>query len=71
MATSVLLFTLHQEAVARALGTEPLFKVQQPFLYYSVWSFAVASAVLAAVSLATRPEPEEKLKGAVYRRAAS
>jgi SSS family solute:Na+ symporter len=65
VATSVGLFTLNLESVQKALGTRPLFAIQAPFLYFSVWAFLAAVAVLVVVSLSTRPEPEERLKGFV------
>lgn len=62
MATSVGLYTLTQPTVLDALGMEPLFQIPDPFLYYSVWAFLVALAVLTVVSLLTSPEPEEKMQ---------
>ncbi len=66
--TSVLLFTLNLEGVRKALGLAPLFRIEAPFLYYSLWSFVVAAALIAIVSLATKPEPEEKIRGLVWGR---
>ena len=68
IACSVTLFTLNQEAVYTALGWPPLFRVAEPFLYFSVWAFLVAGALLISVSLLTAPEPEEKVRHLVYRR---
>jgi len=48
-------------------ASEPLFKIQEPFLFIALWSFVVSLVVTVAVSLLTKPEPEEKLKGLVYR----
>lgn len=62
VAAAVLLFTLNQPAVAAALGTTPLFQIEEPFLYISVWAFLVAAAVLVAGSFMTSPEPEERLR---------
>jgi solute:Na+ symporter, SSS family len=69
--TSVSLFTLNLEGVQRALGTRPLFAIQAPFLYFSIWSFLAAAALIVGVSLLTRPEPEEKIRGFVLERRAA
>ncbi len=63
---SVGLFTLSQPAVYHALGWRPLFQIDEPFLYYSVWAFLVTLSVTVAVSWLTRPEGDEKLKYLVY-----
>ena len=67
VAFSVTLFTLNQEAVYTALGTKPLFQIADPFLYFSVWAFLVSMTLILVVSLCTKPEPEEKIQGLVYR----
>ncbi len=64
--TSISLYTLNQPSVVESLGLQPLFKIQEPFLYFSIWAFWVSVAVLIAVSLFTKPESEEKLQY-VYR----
>ena len=61
IATSVFLFTVNQPAVYEALGWQPLFRIQEPFLYFSVWAFLVTAVLLLAISLVTKPEPPEKL----------
>jgi SSS family solute:Na+ symporter len=43
-----------------------VFPSSDPFLFISFWSFVVTAAVTALVSLFTRPEPPEKLRGLVY-----
>jgi hypothetical protein len=62
----VLLFTLNQQTVCGWLGLEPLFRVEWPFLYLSIWAFLVAMVLIIAVSLLTRPgikgRPVENLK---------
>lgn len=65
--TSAALFAMNLEGVCRWLDIEPLFRIREPFLYFSVWSFASASAVLAVVSLCGRRPPEDKLTGGLYR----
>ncbi|MFB3785187.1 MAG: sodium/solute symporter [bacterium] len=47
-------------------ASEPLFKIQEPFLYIALWSFLFSLGVTVVVSLLTPPEPEEKLAGLVY-----
>ena len=49
------LFVLHNWH--EAIGIEPLFRIEEPFLYFSIWLFVVA---LVVVSLMTRCEPPEK-----------
>jgi solute:Na+ symporter, SSS family len=65
---SVTLFALNQEAVYTHLEWRPLFRISEPFLYFSIWAFMTAAAVLVVVSLLTRPEPAEKIRGLVYSR---
>ena len=60
--TSVSLYALNQPVVCEALGWPPLFKIQEPFLYFSIWAFAVTTVVLVVVSLLSGPVPEEKLR---------
>lgn len=62
IATSVSLYALNQPAVYEALGWQPLFRIKEPFLYFSIWAFAVTSVVLVVISLLSGPVPEEKLQ---------
>lgn len=64
---SVTLFAMNQESVYSSLGTKPLFQIAEPFLYFSVWAFLVALAVIIVVSLCSKPEPDEKIRDLVYR----
>lgn len=41
-------------------GLQPLFQVPEPFLYFSVWAFLGALAIIVIVSLLTRPDSPEK-----------
>ena len=59
---SITLFALNQPAVYDRLGLEPLFRISEPFLYFSVWAFLVTLALVVAISLLTRPEPPEKVR---------
>lgn len=60
--TSISLYALNQPAVYQALGWQPLFKIQEPFLYFSIWSFAVTAFVLVVLSLLGGPVPADKLQ---------
>ncbi len=50
-----------------AHASDPLFRIADPYLYIAWWSFVISLAVTAVVSLMTPREPEEKLRGLVYR----
>lgn len=50
-----------------AYASEPLFQIQDPYLYIAWWSFVFSLVLTAVVSLITPAEPEEKLRGLVYR----
>ncbi len=65
---SVSLYALNQPAVYKMLGTEPLFQIPDPFLYFSIWAFLVAMSVIIIVSFFTTPEPQEKLQYLYSRR---
>jgi solute:Na+ symporter, SSS family len=65
---SVTLFALNQETIYAQLGWQPLFKIAEPFLYFSIWAFLTALALIIPISLLTKPEPAEKIEGLVYRR---
>ena len=69
--TCVSLFALNQEPVYTALDIEPIFKIEAPFLYFSVWGFLVAAVLIVIVSLSTKPAPDEKVKQFVYQREGS
>lgn len=60
IATSISLFAISQPTVYEALGWEPLFQIEEPFLYFSVWAFAVTAASLVALSLWLGPDGDEK-----------
>lgn len=67
IATSVSLYILNQEAVAAWLGWEPLFRIQEPFLYFSIWAFLVTLSLLTVLSLLLPAESEAKLKYVFHR----
>ncbi len=51
----VTLFLLNRPSVCDALGLEPLFRIPQPYLYFSIWAFAATLFVTWAVSVLSRP----------------
>ena len=66
--TTTTLFALNQETIYGSLGWRPLFRIAEPFLYFSVWGFLVAAFVLVVVSLCTPPPSAAKLHGLVFTR---
>lgn len=58
--TAIFLYLTTWESVLNDLGWEPLFQVEEPFLYFSVWAFVVSISIVIAGSLITAPEPAEK-----------
>ena len=46
--------------------TPGLFPSEDPFLFVAWWSFVFALIVTVVVSLLTKPEPEEKIRGMVW-----
>ena len=66
VATAILLFALSQESVVTRFSLAPLFQISEPYLYFSVWAFLVSTALIVLVSLLTKPETEEKLRGVTY-----
>ena len=67
LCTSISLFAMNQPAVYGPLQWQPLFRIGEPFLYFSVWAFLVAFVLVILVSRITAPEPEEKIRALVYR----
>ena len=60
--TNIGLFSLNQPAVCRWLNLKPLFQVEQPYLYYSIWSFLVAMLFIVIFSYFLRSDPPEKTR---------
>ena len=48
-------------------ATEPLFLIEDPYLYVAWWSFVLSIVLTVVGSLVTPMEPDEKLRGLVYR----
>jgi len=44
-----------------------IFTREEPFLFIAWWSFVISSVTIVIVSLATKPEPREKLLGLVWK----
>ena len=47
-------------------NTPGLSVTEEPFLFVAWWSFVFAILVTVVISLLTKPEPEEKLRGLVW-----
>lgn len=62
IATSISLYALNQPVIYEWLGWQPLFRIAEPFLYFSIWAFSVTAGVLVIGSLMTQPPPVEKLE---------
>lgn len=45
---------------------DAVFMSDDPYLYVAIWSFIFATVATVIVSLLTRPDPPEKLRGLVY-----
>ncbi|MBM4074358.1 MAG: sodium/solute symporter [Planctomycetes bacterium] len=58
--TSTSLFVLNSEYAQRLLGMGPLFRIDAPYLYYSIWAFLVTVSITAIVSYFGRPDSPEK-----------
>lgn len=55
IATAVGLFLCNQPYFLAAVGWEPLFRISDPFLYYSIWSFLVTIVLMFLISPFTAP----------------
>jgi len=51
ISTSVTLYALNQPMIYSSLGWKPLFQIQEPFLYFSIWAFLVTLSTLFTLSL--------------------
>lgn len=56
IATSVSLYALNQPAVYTFLNLKPLFQIQEPFLYFSIWAFLVTLITLVGLSSVLKPD---------------
>ncbi|HAP07392.1 MAG TPA: sodium transporter [Planctomycetaceae bacterium] len=62
ISTAISLFALNQPAVCSLLQIRPLFRISDPFLYFSIWAFIVTVLVMVAVSLLSKPTQTMALK---------
>jgi Na+/proline symporter len=58
--TSVGLFLLNQDFVADWLNIEPLFRIGQAYLYYSIWAFISTILLAWLFSYFGKPDAPEK-----------
>lgn len=64
--TSLSLFLLNQQAIASRLGMRPLFRIQQAYLYYSIWAFVVAVLLTWLFSYFAKPDDPEKRRYSIW-----
>ncbi len=53
-------------SIALDAYAEAIFGWKEPFLHVAWWSFVASCVAVVAVSLMTRPHPEERLRGLVF-----
>lgn len=58
--TAIALYALNQPTVYEALGWVPLFKIQEPFLYFSIWAFLITLVLVIVLSLFGKPDSPKK-----------
>jgi SSS family solute:Na+ symporter len=68
--TTISLFLLNQQWFCDLVGARRLFRMDDPFLYFSMWAFFVTVLVTLALSYGQRAEPADKLKYVLTRRTA-
>ncbi len=61
------LFLLNQPPVLQLLQWQPLFRISEPFLYFSAWSFLVTMLLTTLISLLTKAPPAERIEPLLYR----
>jgi solute:Na+ symporter, SSS family len=64
--TSVGLFTLNLSSVQQSLGMQPLFRIDAPYLYYSIWAFLATIVVTTVFSYFARPDAAEKTRYSIW-----
>ena len=62
ISTAISLFALNKPAICSLLQIRPLFRISDPFLYFSIWAFIVTVLVMVAVSLLSKPTQTMALK---------
>ena len=66
LATAAGLFTLNLSTVGLWLNMPPLFRVEAPYLYYSIWAFLVTISVTVVLSYFARPDSPEKTRYCIW-----
>ncbi len=64
--TSVSLFLLNQPMIAEWLGSRPLFRIGQAYLYYSIWAFLATVLLTWLFSYFARPDAPEKRRYSLW-----
>lgn len=64
--TSIGLFLLNQDFVADWLNVEPLFRIGQAYLYYSIWAFIATILLAWLFSYFGRPDTPEKRRYSIW-----
>lgn len=60
ISTAITLYTLNQPVVYSSLGWKPLFQIQEPFLYFSIWAFLVTLSTLVVLSFIFKSTEDPK-----------
>ena len=66
LCTSTGLFVLNLPAVCRWLDMPPLFRIDAPYLYYSIWAFLVTISVTVVFSYFARPDSADKARYSIW-----
>lgn len=66
VATAAGLFLMNQPFVANWLGVQPLFRIAQAYLYYSIWAFIASVLLTWLFSYFARPDAPEKRRYSIW-----
>ena len=66
LCTSTGLFVLNLPAVCHWLNMPPLFRIDAPYLYYSIWAFLVTISVTVVFSYFARPDSADKVRYSIW-----
>ncbi|GIX04003.1 MAG: sodium:solute symporter [Planctomycetaceae bacterium] len=58
--TAMLLFLWNHPYVCGWFGWQPLFQIEEPFLYYSIWAFIMSGLVMSVTSYLTPADDSDK-----------
>ena len=64
--TSTGLFVLNLPVVCGWLDMPPLFRINEPYLYYSIWAFLATISVTAVFSYFARPDSPDKARYSIW-----